>query len=82
MLAGDGLDRFEFHDQVLFNQKVGEEFPEQSAVLVADVDWILLLDGQAKLAQTMRQSVFIDLFEVAMPQVAMDGETCFPDDIA
>ena len=82
MLAGDGLDRFELHDQVLFNHQVGEEFPEQSAVLVADIDWVLLLDGQTKLAQTMRQSVLIDLFEMAMPKVAVDGETCFPNDIA
>ncbi len=82
MLAGGGLDRFEFHDQLLFNHQVGEEFSEQSSVLVAHIDWVLLLDGQTKLAQTMRQSVFIDLLEVAVPQVAMDGETSFPDDVA
>jgi hypothetical protein len=81
MLAGNRLGGFEFDDQLTFDQKIHEKLAKKRAVLVVNIDRMLLLDQQAKLAQTMRQTIFVDLLEVAVAKIAMNRKTGLPDHI-
>ena len=42
---------------------------------------MLLNYVQSQLLQTVSQCVFIDLFQMAISQISMNGKTCFADDI-
>jgi hypothetical protein len=54
-------DGFDLDDEPLVHQEIGEVLPEESAVLVIDIERVLLPNFEAKLPESMRQGVFIDL---------------------
>jgi hypothetical protein len=60
------------------DQNVGEVVADQGAVLIMDLDRMLLLDGEARLAQTMRQRVLVDFLQVSVPVVLMDVKRDLP----
>ena len=46
-------DSFEFDDEPAVHKEVGIVFAQQGAVFIIDLERVLLLDGQAELAETM-----------------------------
>jgi hypothetical protein len=78
----EGADGFEFDDELLLNEEVGEEFTEQSAVFGEDVERMLLNREESLFAEAMRETVFVDFFGVPVTEVAVEGEAGFADLVA
>lgn len=63
----------------MFDEEIREELTQQSAVLVVNAQRVLLNHVDSMLPQPMCQCIFVDLLQMPMPMVTMDGETRFPD---
>ena len=70
-LAGLQLD-----DQLIFHQKIGEIVTQHCAIFIAHLKGFLLFAFDASHTQPMRQTSFIDLFQMPMPQVSMQRKAC------
>ena len=82
MLVGDGAHGFQFHDQFSLNKKVREVVAQREPVFIEDLEWKLLVDLQSLLSQPMRKRIFVNLFEMAVPVVFVNGKTGLSHDIA
>jgi hypothetical protein len=71
--------RLQLDDQLVLDQQIGVEIPEQRAGLVVNRDGVLLADVQAGLAQPAGQGVLVDLFDMTMPQKPMGRQRGLPD---
>jgi hypothetical protein len=79
VLISNCTDRLQFNNQLIFQEKIGGKIAEQRAILVVYTQGMLLLHFNALFVQPMRQGVLVDFLDMAMPVVAMDGETGFAD---
>jgi len=73
------LDGFQFDDDGLLDQQFGRVLPDDNAV-VANCNPVLLLDGQAGLAQLVGQCVLVILLEKPGPERIYDLE-CATDNL-
>ena len=73
------IDRLGLHNHLIFNNEIGEIFPDQ---LIPVIDWIGCFDGNLKAAcgQFFCQSISIDGFKKAVSQTFRHGEST-PDDL-
>ena len=71
----------ELDNEAVLHKEVCEVFANEGAVFVIDVEWVLLQDFEAVLAQAVGKGVFIDLFQVAMAAIEMDVVGGLPDGI-
>jgi len=74
--------RLQFDDKMLIDEKISEEFAQQGAILVQDIERVLLDDGEVLLAQTMGEAVLVNFFNMAVAEMAVQGEAGFADLIA
>jgi hypothetical protein len=81
MLVEHSSDSLEFQNKSAFHQRVSHQVAEQGAILIIDLDGHLLLDLQTKLSQTVHQGILIDLLDVALAMIAMDGKSSFTNDV-
>ena len=70
---GFQLDNDSFHHQV------SHILAENEAILVDNADGNLRLHGHADFCKPVRQAVFVDLFEIARPQIDMQIVSDLPD---
>lgn len=82
MFVCQSLGRFQLNNKSVVHEQIGDVIANEGAVLVVDFEWILLLDVQAQLSQSVRKGILIHLLQVPMFVVAMDGKASFPDHIA
>lgn len=66
MLAGESFDRFELHNKLSRNQKIDVQSAEEERIFVKDLELDLLLDRDSCLAESMNETVFVNLFFVSM----------------
>lgn len=71
MLIRDALDRFEFDDQTVFNDKIGKIFAYAESIAIKDIQGLLRFDMEAFLLKAMKQSVFIDFLKQARAKVSV-----------
>ena len=82
MLVDDSPCGLELNDETILDNKVGKKLSQRRAIFIQNVHWKFLLNGKPGLPQSMSQSVFIDLFDVAVAMEAVNGETGFAKDVA
>src|SRR3954447_26989446 len=73
----DAATRFEFDNQTAFDEQVRKVRAEYESILVANSQRMLLKYVQPQLLQAMGEGILIDFFQMATPQVAMNGEARF-----
>jgi hypothetical protein len=78
VLLRRGPARLQLHDQTALHQQIGEILANQSPVFVQDIERRLLFDLEAGLAQPVDQGVFINLLQVPVPVIDMNGISRFP----
>jgi hypothetical protein len=79
MFVHDVSDGLQLHNELAVDEEIGGKLAQQGAVLIKNIQWVLLDDLHALLSQSVRQGVLVDLLEMPVPVVAMDGETRFAD---
>ena len=77
-----GSAGFQFNDQSAFDEQVGEILAQQRPVFIINIQWMLSLNVKAGFAQPIRQGVFVDLLQVAMPMIDMNGVSRLPNRVA
>ena len=82
MFRCQSLDRLKFDDQPSFHQQIGEVFTDDGSVLVINCDGLLLLHYKPGLCQAMCKGIFIDLFEMPVTEVSMNGISDLPHAVA
>jgi hypothetical protein len=74
VFVDQGFDGFEFDDQRILNEEIGEVFAENRAVFIEDVESVLLHDIQALFAKAMGESVFVNFLIVAVTMIFLKGK--------
>jgi len=74
-------DRLQFHNEAIFDEKIGKILAENRAVLIAHGQRMLLDDLQAGFPQTMGETVLINFFKMSVPVVAMERKRGFTDGV-
>ena len=82
MFVGQGFGGLEFDHELVVQQQVGVEFADDGAVFVEDLDGVLLLHVQPELAEAVGQGVLIDLLQVPVAVIDVDGIRCLADQVA
>ena len=67
MFVGDGARGFQFHDETVFNDQVGEVFAQNGSVLVINGQWVLMLHFETLLLEAMKQRLLINLLQMPGP---------------
>jgi hypothetical protein len=73
VVVRQGFDRFQIYDEFTLHQQVGKVIANERAILIIDLDGVLLFDCQTRLAEPVGQGVLIDFFQVTVPMVHVDG---------
>ena len=81
-MVGDGFDGLNLHAQAMFDEEVRVECAKRRAVVIENCQRVLRDRLKAPFLKTMEQAVFIDLFQMPVPKVAMQAESRFPDLVA
>ena len=82
VFVDQGFRGLQFHYQFALHQQVGQVVADERAIFVIDLDRMLLFDVEPRLAQPVRQGVFIHLLQVPVPVIDVDGIGNLPDLIA
>ena len=82
MFIGQRARRLKLDNQAILDEQIGVVITNDGAVLVIDLERVLLLHVQAEFAQPMGQGVLIHLLQVAMPVVDVNGVSGFTHDVA
>ncbi len=69
MLVGGRLDRFEFHDEAIFDVQIRVVFAKNRAVFVINRERVLLLDFQALFVKATDECVLVDLLKMTVSVV-------------
>ncbi len=77
----EGAAGFEFDDEIVVYDEVGEELAEEAAVLVVDVDGDLLVDLLTKFSKAVAEGVFVYLFVVSVAEETVGVEGGLADDV-
>jgi hypothetical protein len=81
VFVDNGLDRFQFHDQSILDQKVGIVVTKNRPVLIEYRDRFLLLNFQPGFRQPMCEGILVDLFQMSAPVITVDREAGLADDV-
>ena len=81
MLVGNRLAGFQFDDETIFDKEIGIVIAEDRFISVANSQRMLLFHLHPEFAQPVPQTVFIDLFQVAVAQEPMQFERDLPNPI-
>jgi len=81
MFVDQRLTGFQLDYETAFDKKICVILSKSRTVLVGHLQGILLLETDPGLSQTMGQSVLINLLQVPMPQVPVQGEANLPNPI-
>jgi len=79
MFVGELPTGFQFNQKVCIDHQIGKKITEQRAILIINMEWILLFYIQAKPAEAMSERILVNLFHVTVPQKAMNRRTGFTD---
>lgn len=82
MLVGKRAHSLKFDDQAVVDKQVGKKFTQEGAVFIEHAQRMLRNDMEAPTAQPIGETVFINLFNVSVTQMAMQGEAGCADLIA
>lgn len=74
--------RSELDDKMVVDEDIGEIIADNCSVFVVYNDWMLLLDAEACLPETMRQRVFIYFFVMPVSEIDVNVVGDLPDLIA
>ncbi len=72
-----GACGLEFEYENSFDHHIGGKFTQERAVLILHCEWQLLVNAQPLLAQAMDQRVFVDAFQMAGTEKAVNGKSGF-----
>lgn len=75
----DGADGLEFNDKTSVDDKVCDVFAKWGPVFVADDVGLLGMGFDSSLLEAVDKSGFIDVFEIAIPEIDMKVEGDFSD---
>ena len=79
MFGGDGAGGFEFDDDRIVDEQIGEVFSDDLACIV-DGNAGLLFDFEAEAAEFYRESIFVDFFEKSIAEGVVDSVEGFDDE--
>jgi hypothetical protein len=65
------LAGFEFHNEFTLDEQVRKVVAKDSPVFVQHLQWMLLAHLNARLAKAIRQTILVNLLQMAMAQVAL-----------
>jgi hypothetical protein len=82
MSIRNALTGFQFGDQLILDEKIGEKTSDQCAVFVEYTQWMLLYEFYAQFGESMSQGILVHLFQMPVSQVDMDVIARLPDHIA
>ena len=82
MFIGNGFTCFQFNNEFAFDEQIGEIVTENSSILIQNLQRKLLFHPQSSLPQAVCQPVFIDFFQMAMPEMAMKRKRYFTNLVA
>lgn len=82
MLISQRSTGFQFDNQAILHDKIGEVVAQHGSICIGDLKRLLLFDLQSRLAEPVCKPVLIDLFQVAVAQVDMQAKRSLPDPIA
>ena len=71
---------FDLDENLVLDQQVGYELPDDNAVII-NADSPLLNDGQTCLAEIVDQGIFVDLLDEAGPKRPADRERATDDSL-
>lgn len=72
MFGRGRLNCFQLYNQLILYQQVGSIVTNQCTVFIVYGDGMLLFHPKAGLPQSVRQCIFVRLFQVTMPVVCMN----------
>lgn len=78
----NGLGGFEFDDEFVIDEKIGEEVSEDRSVAVGHLDWMLLLNLDSQPTDAVAHAVFIDFFKMSVAEPLMKVIRLFTDAVA
>ena len=81
MFIRDRAGGFQFHDEAILNDQVGEVLTQDGSVLVINGQGVLKFHLKAKFLKAMKQGSLIDLLQMPRTVIVVDGISCFADDI-
>ena len=70
---------FKLNDQLVVDQQVRQIVTEGRAVFIQNLNSMLLLHVQSELPQSVREGVFVDLFEMTVCVIDVNIVGCLPD---
>jgi len=82
MFIDEGFDGFEFDDERVLDEEIGEVFAENRSVFIEDVQRVLLHNLETLFAKTVDESVLVNFFVVAVTMIFLKGKGGFPHLIA
>ena len=81
MLINDGFDGFEFDDEAVFDKEIGKVLADDGSIFVVNRDGMLLFHVEAELPKPVSEGVLINLLQMAVSMVLMDGVSRFADQV-
>lgn len=81
VFVGQSFDSFQFHNEAIFDEQIGEILAENRAVLIAHRERVLLNDFQASFPQTVGETVLINFFKMPVPVITVERESGFTDEV-
>src|SRR5215212_2711394 len=82
MLIDQRSNALDLADQPTLNQQISLQHSQHRTIFVEDFEFLLLLNANALLSETVCQGIFVNLLSMAIAQILMNLKTCFPDYIA
>ena len=79
MLVGKCFAGFQFHDETIFNEQICEIIAEDGPVFVPSNERALLNHAHTEFTQAVRQSIFINFFQMTMAKIDVQLEGDLPD---
>lgn len=77
MLVGQHLARFQFNNQFTFDNQISNVITEDRAVLIQNLQTVLLFYPHPGLPEAVCQTVFVHFFEMPMSKETMKSERSF-----
>jgi hypothetical protein len=82
MFVGKRLAGFQFHQEFTFHHQIGKILSEQRAILVEYLQGSLGLHAKTGFAQAVHEGILVDLLQMAVPVVDMNGVGRFAHNVA
>ncbi len=82
VFARDCVACLDLHEQATLHQQIRNIVPQDRPIFVIDLQRILRLDLQARLAQAVRKPVLVHLLQVSAAQMPVQRIARLPDQVA